>query len=165
MSTAVFYVSATLSLGAQSDEVEALQRSIHLQFHPYVALRVDGYFGPKTLAAVKYVQCVGGLPVDGVVGDRTRAFINRGAYSLQRLSLGNAGTAVEAVQQTLAAAIPLDLVQDGVYGHLTATAVQLFQEQHCLIADGIVGPETWNRIVTLRMEGAVYRLFSDTSER
>jgi len=39
---------------------------------------------------------------------------------------------------------------DGLYGPLTAGAVQRFQEAHALAVDGVVGPETMGRLVAER---------------
>jgi hypothetical protein len=39
---------------------------------------------------------------------------------------------------------------DGLYGPLTAAAVQRFQEAHALAVDGVVGPQTMGRLVAER---------------
>ena len=58
------------------------------------------------------------------------------------LSKGSRGTAVIALQTRLTDLGYLDGVVDGNYGTNTKTAVQLFQKQAGLTADGIAGPET-----------------------
>lgn len=37
----------------------------------------------------------------------------------------------------------LNLIQDGIFGALTEEAVKVFQNEHLLTVDGIVGPKTW----------------------
>lgn len=60
-------ISATRTLrrGSFGDDVRELQR--------FLKVTVDGYFGPKTEAAVKVYQRENGLTVDGVVGPVTRS--------------------------------------------------------------------------------------------
>jgi peptidoglycan hydrolase-like protein with peptidoglycan-binding domain len=38
------------------------------------------------------------------------------------------------------------VVVDGVYGVVTATAIEVFQRKQGLTADGIVGPQTWDKL-------------------
>ncbi len=66
---------------------------------------------------------------------------------------GQVGTEVEDVQRRLAG---LDLPCDdepGEFGDATRAAVRTFQQQRGLVADGIVGDDTWHALV-----GASYRL-------
>jgi peptidoglycan hydrolase-like protein with peptidoglycan-binding domain len=58
-----------LKLGMKSDEVKTLQ--IKLGVTP-----ATGYFGPKTLAAVKKFQAENGIPTTGYVGPLTRTALN-----------------------------------------------------------------------------------------
>lgn len=60
---------------------------------------------------------------------------------------GDASPAVRDVQQRLASVIAPDLEVDGVFGEATRVAVQRFQRDRGLAADGIVGPETWRNLV------------------
>ena len=62
----------------------------------------------------------------------------------RRLSKGDRGPDVEELQKALADQLLLnpELVADGVFGHRTKDAVEKFQKDKGLIADGIVGPLT-----------------------
>ncbi len=53
---------------------------------------------------------------------------------------------VRQVQQRLADAGCGPLAVDGVFGDGTASAVKLFQTRRDLVADGIVGPTTWDAL-------------------
>lgn len=68
----------TLGEGAQGAVVEGLETALNEgrgQFAPDTGplLVVDGLFGPKTAAAVKGAQQLGGISADGVVGLQTWA--------------------------------------------------------------------------------------------
>lgn len=158
MSTAVHHIFTVLTIGYQGSSVRRLQRALNLRFQQLdvisttLSVQVDGSFGPETLSGVKYLQCVGGLPVDGRVGDRTWAFINQGAAGLPILSLGSRGTGVLAVQQAILAA-QISVVTDSRFGPLTQQAVQLYQRQLGLCVDGIVGEKTWEKVVRSRLSG------------
>lgn len=56
---------------------------------------------------------------------------------------GSTGSEVRLVQQKL------NLVADGIFGPLTKEAVQEFQKSNGLSVDGIVGENTWKKLVTL----------------
>ena len=70
------------------------------------------------------------------------------------LQQGSSGDEVLRVQQALNnvsqqyPSIPV-IVEDGIYGSATTAAVRAFQRQFGLNADGIVGPQTWERIFTV----------------
>ena len=63
--------TAVLKQGATGGEVKELQR--RLKQWGYYSGEVDGVYGPKTVAAVKYFQRKNGLTADGVAGKSTFA--------------------------------------------------------------------------------------------
>jgi peptidoglycan hydrolase-like protein with peptidoglycan-binding domain len=60
-----------------------------------------------------------------------------GRHTLRR---GDRGELVKIVQRKVLAA------DDGIFGATTEAAVRRFQRDHGLVADGIVGPKTWEAI-------------------
>jgi Domain of unknown function (DUF1906)/Putative peptidoglycan binding domain len=104
-------------------------------------LAIDGIYGANTLAAVRAFQSIGGLSVDGIVGPNTWAALT------VTVRLGDTGGAVHAVQQVLHAIQDSALATDGDFGPDTLEAVRLFQSNHKLTVDGVVGPVTWNALV------------------
>lgn len=66
-----FFSGANLSMGSTNTQaVKQLQQALG-------NLKVDGIFGPKTLAAVKQFQLANNLKPDGIVGPQTMAALNR----------------------------------------------------------------------------------------
>ena len=59
---------------------------------------------------------------------------------MEVLKKGSHGTNVQLLQQTL------HVQADGVFGIMTENAVKAFQRNNGLIADGIVGPKTWEKL-------------------
>jgi len=118
-------------------------------------LSVDGAFGAKTKAAVIAFQRVRHLAADGVVRATTwRALL----VTVRR---GSTGPAVRAVQDQINFRNNRNghtLNVDGIFGARTAAAVRAFQqamahEIHGFPVDGIVGPLTWQALVTEALSG------------
>ena len=118
---------------------------------------MDGIFGPRTDAAVRVFQQAHGLVVDGIVGQRTWSSV---ILTVQR---GNVGPAVRAVQdqanfRNLRGEGPPTLQIDGVFGADTDTWVRGYQSAVAVDVpgfpvDGIVGPLTWQALVTETLSG------------
>ena len=123
---------------------------------------VDGRFGPVTERAVRSFQRANALTEDGAVGRVTwqtlyRAWVQQQsdlggtAWPGRVLQQGAAGQEVRLLQFWLrlaadnySALSPVEV--DGQFGAATTRAVQAFQTQFGLNADGIVGRTTWNKL-------------------
>ncbi|MFD7868131.1 peptidoglycan-binding protein [Streptomyces sp. NPDC059783] len=101
------------------------------------AVTPDSAYGKETTAAVRRFQSRAGLKADGVLGPKTWGKLT--ALTVRR---GNRGHAVKAVQVQLA------LTADGVFGKRTQAAVANFQKKKNLKSDGIVGPKTFDALIT-----------------
>lgn len=56
------------------------------------------------------------------------------------------GDLVMGVQTELATVLQIDMDVDGFFGDRTEAAVLRYQAERGLVADGVVGPETWNTL-------------------
>jgi astacin len=68
---------------------------------------------------------------------------------MQVLSLGSRGSEVEFLQRILSTAGYVLGSIDGIFGNKTKSAVMKFQKDKGLAVDGIVGPKTWNKLISL----------------
>jgi hypothetical protein len=82
--------------------------------------------------------------VDGAAGGGSTSPPAAGGRPILRN--GSRGAAVSEAQQLLNRH-GAGLNTDGIFGNLTDAAVRRFQTQHRLVADGIVGPITWGRLL------------------
>jgi len=140
--------------GDQNHPVRTLQDLLRARGH---SVAVDGIFGPATDAAVRAFQQEKHLAVDGVVGPITWAAL------VVTVRLGNTGDAVRGVQEefqfrNLSGDPSRGPQIDGVFGPETEAAVRAFQQAlHADIpsvtVDGIVGPVTWQALVSGMLAG------------
>ena len=135
--------------GDKEHPVQSLQYLLRARGHGVV---VDGIFGPDTDAAVRAFQRQRGLAVDGIVGPNTW-----GALVIT-VRQGSTGDAVRAVQEefqyrNLSGDPSQGLQIDGIFGPRTDAAVRGFQQAvkqdvPSVAVDGIVGPVTWQALIS-----------------
>jgi lysozyme len=166
----------TLRQGSTGDPAVEAQCELNLatKASKYTPIAADGSFGAGTEARVRVFQQCAGLSVDGVLGPSTWAALNTWAaqpkkcpvqgtsaaaqatvcgHSTARPTVrqGATGADVKEVQCRLNLAMepahfpPLAI--DGNFG--AGTKGRVIALQHCanLGADGVVGPNTWARLV------------------
>ena len=140
--------------GAQHHPVETLQYLLRARGHN---VTVDGIFGPATDSAVRAFQQQKGLTVDGIVGPATWSAL------IITVKQGSQGDAVRGVQEefqfrNLSGDPNKGLQVDGIFGPKTDAAVRgfqqaLHQEIPSVTVDGIVGPVTWQALVSGMLSG------------
>jgi peptidoglycan hydrolase-like protein with peptidoglycan-binding domain len=128
------------------------------RLHRLDASQIDGVFGAVTARAVRDFQREYGFSFDGIVGaDTWNAFF--AIVSIPPiLRDGSTGTVVKNLQRALDS-IRYDFKPgplpgfstDGVYGPVTRTLVEAFQNWAGIPVDGVVGLRTW--AVSLPMVG------------
>lgn len=169
---------SVLKLGSTGPDVIELQFILNYiaQFLPAVPFVIqDGVFDSVTQQAVREFQRMNGLGTDGTVGPATWNALYRfyrgidenvplppqepeapdGAqpYPGVLLRYGSRGESVRRMQQYLDAiarvypSVPR-LTADGIFGRATQEAVTAFQRLYGLSPDGVVGPLTWDAIVS-----------------
>jgi peptidoglycan hydrolase-like protein with peptidoglycan-binding domain len=138
-------VAQALERGDRGAEVSDLQTRLNAA--GYYQGPITGYYGRLTEAAVKRFQQAKKLPVVGKAGDQTYAAL-RASEGIVARQPNISSTAVAQIQKRLIAQGYDAGKIDGIYGTKTRTAVKRFQQDHGLIADGIVGSAT-NAVLVL----------------
>lgn len=169
--TPVPYPGIVMRTGALGSCVKWFQTSQNGLRKPYTAqpqLAGDGVYGSRSTQAARLFQRQFGLSIDGQIGRNTWQMFSQvlmraangvytkvmPAYPGTALQLGSSGDAVRCVQSYLGAvkvARGLNYLTpaiDGKFGSATRSAVICFQAAFGLITDGIVGPATWQRLVS-----------------
>ena len=180
------YPGQSFSVGSRGNYVKTIQFWLGIISSNYTSipdLTADGIFGAGTERSVIAFQEFFRLTADGIVGKATWQKINEvyidvlaeflpensrpGTPPASSLSLGSSGPKVKEMQfylQIMSAYYQqINYIEyDGVFGRDTEIAVKAFQEMFSLVADGIVGTLTWEKMysVFLRLrnvDGPVYR--------
>jgi Putative peptidoglycan binding domain len=135
--------------GANGHPIKTLQYLLRARGHSIAA---DGVFGPNTETAVKAFQASHGLAADGIVAPMAWAAL------VVQVRKGSQGDAVRGVQEEFQfrnlSGDPSKGPQiDGIFGPATEASVRGFQQALSLdipsvAVDGIVGPVTWQALVS-----------------
>ncbi len=138
--------------GSQGHPIRTLQFLLRARGHN---LTVDGMFGPATEAAVKTFQTSKGMTADGIMSAQTWSTL------IIQVKKGSSGDAVRGVQEEFqfrAGEPGKGLKVDGIFGPQTDSTVRGFQHALSLdipavVVDGIVGPVTWQALVSGMLSG------------
>jgi peptidoglycan hydrolase-like protein with peptidoglycan-binding domain len=141
----------TLQMNASGRSVSEMQSALNQRLKELDTVSVfplevplTGFFGEQTRTAVHYFQCLAYLKSDGIVGDKTWAYLCDGSASMPVLRRGANSALVGKVQQTLKDGDFYKSAVDGNFGAKTEAAVKAFQASRAgLVADGVIGAKTW----------------------
>lgn len=148
-------IYSTLQNGSKGNLVAIMQEKLINKGYRLPKFGPDGYFGDETEVAVKELQADAGIAVDGICGNDTWAVLNSNfvrpngaAYPGYLIKKGQQSEDVRKVQARL---IELGYScgiygADSIFGRETYNAVCAFQKNSGLSVDGIVGPDTWNKL-------------------
>ena len=104
------------------------------------SLAEDGIQGRRTTEAIRRLQSICGISVDGIAGPQTFGAINS-ILAKPLIRSGSRGIPVRYVQYRVGVS------NDGIFGPNTRNAVIRYQSSNGLSADGIVGPRTWASLI------------------
>ncbi|MDZ7957711.1 MAG: N-acetylmuramoyl-L-alanine amidase [Aulosira sp. DedQUE10] len=104
-------------------------------------LKEDGITGSSTRSAVAKFQKVAGISETGTADKATWDAINL-ILAKRVIRPNHAGGPVVRYLQ-----FRLGVEVDGVYGPQTEVTIKNFQKQNNLVADGIIGPASWQKII------------------
>ncbi len=136
--------SGHIEKGSKGEDVRFLQQRLN-EFGAEIG--VDGSFGNQTDRAVRNFQTDHGLTVDGIVGPKTMAALQRSVnkHHEEHLEKGSSGDEVRKLQELLNEHGG-SLSVDGSFGDLTYREVVKFQTDNGLTVDGVVGLQTWGAL-------------------
>ena len=134
---------STIKINAKGNFVKILQ----MLLNNYGAnLSEDGVFGLRTKLAVEQFQRNNGLSVDGVVGRNTWSKLLNKDVGNGVIKRGSKNSDVLFLQKLLLSFLYPITNLDSNFGPETERAVRAFQQENGLVADGIVGAKTWEKL-------------------
>ncbi|MDO4266194.1 MAG: peptidoglycan-binding protein [Eubacteriales bacterium] len=141
----IFSASApyyAVSNGTDGDDVAQIQQRLYELGYLANASDVTGHFGDSTEEAVKKLQNVNALSVDGTVGKETINLIYSDEVKPNLIAFGEESEIVLKCQKRLKELGYLRDEPDGKFGNATQVAIKEFQSRNDLIVDGYLGPTT-----------------------
>jgi N-acetylmuramoyl-L-alanine amidase len=102
----------------------------------------DNTIDVQTKKALEKFQNIAGLQITGIVGNTTWQAINQILAKRVIRPKHAGGPVMRYLQHRMGVEV------DGVYGLQTEDAVKRFQRQNGLLADGIVGPISWQKLIS-----------------
>jgi peptidoglycan hydrolase-like protein with peptidoglycan-binding domain len=162
--------SSPLKKGDEGDQVKKLQEALKKQGFFPSNQQPTAYYGPITENAVKEFQKSKGLPVNGIAEEATQQLLfnpspqntptqtsipenqttsNETDGNFTVLKLGQKGDKIKQLQELLKAKgyFPKNTQTTFYYGPITENAVKKFQQDQGLKADGMVGKNTWDKLI------------------
>lgn len=128
--------------GVSGDDISRIQTRLYELGYLANASQVSGTFGDETEVAVRKLQEVNGLNMDGKVGRQTINLLYSEEIKPNLISYGEKSDVVLASQKRLKELGYLLTEADGAYGNDTVTAIKQFQGRNDLVVDGYLGPST-----------------------
>jgi len=150
--------AAVYRQGSTGDTVTVIQTK--LKNWGYYTGSVDGIFGSKTTAAVKYFQSKNGLLVDGIVGKQTLA-----ALGINESSSSSASSSYENNLYLLAKIISAEARGEPYTGQVAVGAVVLNRVEHPSFPKTLAGVIYQDGAFTAIVDGQIYAEVTDSAKR
>ncbi|MBO0720580.1 MAG: peptidoglycan-binding protein [Blastocatellia bacterium] len=131
-------------------------RHVQRRLNQLLGLRLplDGKLGVMTRAAIRSLQRKNRLPADGIIRPQTARILSaasrRRIHTDEELDSEIDRNSYEYglwVQRSLNRIMGSGLVEDGIIGTHTRSAIRDFQQRYGLLVDGIVGPQTEGALI------------------
>ncbi|MCB2289439.1 glucosaminidase domain-containing protein [Clostridium sp. CS001] len=135
-----------ISKNTSAEDIKYLQKCLNLMKIRDINnndLVIDGVSGPLTISAIKKLQDILNLSMYGICGPEILSEI-KSIMEKPLCSLNSTiyKTAIRYIQWRTGSAI------DGIYGNETARLVKAYQKNNKLAANGIVGKDTWQYLLS-----------------
>ncbi|MDL2289360.1 peptidoglycan-binding protein [Clostridia bacterium OttesenSCG-928-F22] len=124
----------------RGSDVKAVQQMLTL--FGYFSGSIDSIYGPATKSAVEQFQQGHSLSVDGIVGAKTWAALEK----RPTLRMHDKSDYVKYAQNLLLQKGYQPGNADGIYGTKTQEAVKTAQQRNGIAVDGVMGPDTWAKL-------------------
>ena len=131
-------------LGFQGDDITKIQYRLYNLGYLTESGQINGNFDAVTDTAVKKMQEVNHLTIDGTVGQATINLLYSDEVKANIIALGEHSDIVKKYQNRLIALGYLSGEADGNFGLSTQNAIRAFQSRNDQVVDGYLGPDTRN---------------------
>ena len=129
-------------LGFQGADITKIQYRLYNLGYLTESGQINGTFDQDTETAVKKLQEVNKLTIDGTVGQTTYNLLYSDEVKANIIALGEQSEIVKKYQNRLIALGYLSGEADGNFGLSTQNAIRAFQSRNDQVVDGYLGPDT-----------------------